>query len=88
MSWIRTVLSIGEDSWHSRPYVSPPVPVPELLSPAGNWDCARAAVAGGADAIITIRAYQDLLADRCSPDGLLHRIKATEQLGVTEGTLA
>ena len=24
---------------------------PELLSPAGNWDCARAAVANGADAI-------------------------------------
>jgi putative protease len=24
---------------------------PELLSPAGNWDCARAAIAGGADAI-------------------------------------
>jgi len=27
------------------------VPKPELLSPAGNWDCARAAVANGADAI-------------------------------------
>ncbi|MCU0747956.1 MAG: U32 family peptidase [Akkermansiaceae bacterium] len=26
-------------------------PRPELLSPAGNWDCARAAVAAGADAI-------------------------------------
>jgi putative protease len=26
-------------------------PTPELLSPAGNWDCARAAVANGADAI-------------------------------------
>ena len=25
--------------------------LPELLSPAGNWDCARAAVASGADAI-------------------------------------
>ena len=24
---------------------------PELLSPAGNWDCARAAVANGADAV-------------------------------------
>ncbi len=24
---------------------------PELLSPAGNWECARAAVANGADAI-------------------------------------
>lgn len=30
----------------------PAVPhAPELLSPAGNWDCARAAIAGGADAI-------------------------------------
>ena len=27
------------------------LPKPELLSPAGNWDCARAAVANGADAI-------------------------------------
>jgi putative protease len=26
-------------------------PTPELLAPAGNWDCARAAVAAGADAI-------------------------------------
>jgi putative protease len=29
----------------------PLTPKPELLSPAGNWDCARAAVANGADAI-------------------------------------
>ncbi|MFM2179573.1 MAG: hypothetical protein RL015_3671 [Verrucomicrobiota bacterium] len=28
-----------------------PLHLPELLSPAGNWDCARAAVANGADAI-------------------------------------
>jgi len=33
------------------PPVSPPDSTPELLSPAGNWDCARAAVAAGADAI-------------------------------------
>ncbi|QIF00821.1 U32 family peptidase [Roseimicrobium sp. ORNL1] len=35
--------------------VSEPTPIlnykPELLSPAGNWECARAAVANGADAI-------------------------------------
>ena len=31
--------------------VPPEDPTPELLSPAGNWDCARAAVAAGADAI-------------------------------------
>ncbi len=28
-----------------------PRPKPELLSPAGNWECARAAVANGADAV-------------------------------------
>ena len=28
-----------------------PLHLPELLSPAGTWDCARAAVANGADAI-------------------------------------
>jgi putative protease len=27
------------------------IPVPELLAPAGDWDCARAAVENGADAI-------------------------------------
>lgn len=31
--------------------MNPADPTPELLSPAGNWDCARAAVAAGADAI-------------------------------------
>jgi putative protease len=34
--------------------MTPPVPPgfkPELLAPAGDWDCARAAVANGADAI-------------------------------------
>ena len=30
---------------------SPAIQPPELLAPAGNWDCARAAVANGADAI-------------------------------------
>ncbi len=33
------------------PPVTAPNHTPELLSPAGNWDCARAAVAAGADAI-------------------------------------
>lgn len=33
------------------PRVNVSDPTPELLSPAGNWDCARAAVAAGADAI-------------------------------------
>lgn len=31
--------------------INTPFHCPELLSPAGNWDCARAAVAAGADAI-------------------------------------
>jgi len=35
----------------------------------------------------TIRAYQDLLSDKITPDQLLTRIHATEKLGVTEGTL-
>lgn len=30
---------------------SPPLKRPELLAPAGDWDCARAAVENGADAI-------------------------------------
>src|ERR1700722_2898375 len=38
-----------------RGYFVPPLnthaAAPELLSPAGNWECARAAVANGADAI-------------------------------------
>jgi putative protease len=42
-------------SFLQSPCLSPHVNVsdttPELLSPAGNWDCARAAVAAGADAI-------------------------------------
>lgn len=44
-----TALSIFIDPWH--PCRVPADPHPELLSPAGNWDCARAAVAAGADAI-------------------------------------
>ncbi|HEV2319422.1 MAG TPA: peptidase U32 family protein, partial [Verrucomicrobiae bacterium] len=31
--------------------VQPPLRPPELLAPAGNWECARAAVENGADAI-------------------------------------
>lgn len=40
------------DSAPDNPDLSPPeVRVPELLAPAGNWECARAAVANGADAV-------------------------------------
>jgi putative protease len=30
---------------------SPPRPAPELLAPAGNWDCVHAAIENGADAV-------------------------------------
>src|SRR5215471_305805 len=38
---------LHHESLHERPPLAPP----ELLSPAGDWDCARAAVENGADAI-------------------------------------
>lgn len=34
-----------------NPIAGPNWPLPELLAPAGDWDCARAAVENGADAI-------------------------------------
>jgi hypothetical protein len=34
-----------------RPFSQPSLQRPELLAPAGNWDCAKAAVENGADAI-------------------------------------
>ena len=40
---------VGESSGAVRP--SAPVRLPELLAPAGDWECARAAVENGADAI-------------------------------------
>lgn len=40
-----------------------------------------------ADAYSSIRAYQELLDERITPENLLTRIHATEKLGVTEGTL-
>ncbi|MBT7959164.1 MAG: U32 family peptidase, partial [Akkermansiaceae bacterium] len=53
----------------------------ELLSPAGNWDCARAAVANGADAIFfglpkfnaRIRADNFTEADLPELMGFLHK---------------
>src|SRR5215467_5900084 len=35
----------------SPPVPSPAIRLPELLAPAGDWDCAKAAVENGADAI-------------------------------------
>jgi U32 family peptidase len=54
---------------------------PELLSPAGNWDCARAAVAAGADAIYfglpkfnaRLRADNFIEADLAELMDFLHR---------------
>src|SRR5262245_50260194 len=45
MSGITKTSSVAE------PVVAPVCALPELLAPAGDWDCARAAVENGADAI-------------------------------------
>ena len=53
----RSWRAISRLSGPGIPCLTPAVPTispdltPELLAPAGNWDCARAAVAAGADAI-------------------------------------
>ena len=39
------------DTAPGRPAAAPRLHLPELLAPAGDWDCARAAVENGADAI-------------------------------------
>jgi len=39
------------DTTRGRPAAAHPSRLPELLAPAGDWDCARAAVENGADAI-------------------------------------
>jgi len=39
------------DTTPNRPDVDRPLRLPELLAPAGDWDCVRAAVENGADAI-------------------------------------
>lgn len=54
---------------------------PELLSPAGNWDCARAAIAAGADAIyfglpaFNARLRADNFTEKDLPElmGFLHK---------------
>jgi len=58
-----------------------PVSLPELLTPAGNWDCARAAVENGADAIYfgldhgnaRLRADNFTLTDLPELMGFLHQ---------------
>ncbi|HEY3756445.1 MAG TPA: DUF3656 domain-containing protein [Opitutaceae bacterium] len=57
------------------------VPLPELLSPAGDWECARAAVENGADAIYfglerfnaRMRAHNFTVADLPDLMAFLHR---------------
>lgn len=58
-----------------------PPPLPELLAPAGDWDCAKAAVENGADAIYfglekfnaRMRAHNFTVADLPKLMELLHR---------------
>ncbi|WP_395744027.1 DUF3656 domain-containing protein [Prosthecobacter sp.] len=66
--------------------VSPSIPFskPELLSPAGNWDCARAAVANGADAIFfgMPRFNARLRADNFTEEDLPELMKFLHEHGV------
>ena len=57
---------------------------PELLSPAGNWDCARAAVANGADAIFfgLSRFNARLRADNFTEQDLPELMKFLHRHGV------
>jgi putative protease len=57
---------------------------PELLSPAGNWDCARAAVAHGADAIFfgLSRFNARLRADNFTEEDLPELMKFLHRHGV------
>ncbi|HMJ66205.1 MAG TPA: U32 family peptidase, partial [Candidatus Binatia bacterium] len=48
---VRVVSSHTSELEHPAVLSAKPVVCPELLAPAGNWDCARAAVENGADAI-------------------------------------
>jgi len=57
---------------------------PELLSPAGNWDCAKAAVASGADAIFfgLPKFNARLRADNFSQEDLPELMKYLHEHGV------
>jgi U32 family peptidase len=79
--WV-SPLSLGGFSCftHVMSVVAPEM-IPELLAPAGNWDCARAAVAAGADAIYfglpkfnaRLRADNFIEADLAELMDFLHR---------------
>ena len=57
---------------------------PELLSPAGNWDCLRAAVANGADAVYfgLPRFNARLRADNFRDDELRDVVQFCHRAGV------
>lgn len=61
-----------------------PLHLPELLSPAGNWECARAAVANGADAIFfgLPRFNARMRADNFTPEDLPELMKFLHSHGV------
>ncbi|MGA3283120.1 MAG: DUF3656 domain-containing protein [Verrucomicrobiota bacterium] len=69
------------DAARSRQNAPRPPRLPELLAPAGDWDCARAAVENGADAIYfglekfnaRMRAHNFTEADLPKLMGFLHR---------------
>ncbi len=61
-----------------------PIHLPELLSPAGNWECARAAVANGADAIFfgLPRFNARMRADNFTSEDLPELMRFLHQHGV------
>ena len=61
---------------------------PELLSPAGNWECARAAVANGADAIFfgMPRFNARLRADNFTEEDLPELMKFLHEHGAVSYT--
>jgi|GEM_PF-4172586 putative protease len=59
------------DGQSLRPFSQLSLQRPELLAPAGNWDCAKAAVENGADAIyfgLTPECGQKILLRRTYPN--------------------
>ncbi len=60
------------------------LPTPELLAPAGNWDCVRAAVANGADAVFfgLPRFNARLRADNFSEADLPEVVRFCHKAGV------
>src|SRR5450631_2629303 len=70
----------------SLPHISPSKPPtkPELLAPAGDWECARAAVANGADAVyFGLPAFNARMrADNFTPEDLPKLMEFLHEHGV------